>query len=237
MTTAILMAAGCGRRISREINDQCKCTLDIGGMPLIRHTVQLLRANDIDVHVVVGYDAKRVMAALEGMEVTFHYNVFYSITNSLVSLWWAREALAGDKVILGNADVYWESALLERLLCDERDNVMLCDTSRVEFGDYLFCVQNERILEFGKGNICHNANCEYVGLALIQGGMVRKFSERLELLVQQQHHDFWWEQVLYSMTNEHPVWAADISGNFWAEIDYIEDYHRILEHRKQCRMI
>jgi len=236
MATAILMAAGCGRRISREINDQCKCTLDIGGIPLIRYTVQMLRENGIYVHVVVGYDAERVMAALDGLEVTFHYNIFYSITNSLVSLWFAREALSDERVILGNADVYWEPGLLTRLLSERRDNVMLCDSSRVEFGDYLFCVQNERILDFGKGNVCHNANCEYVGLALIQGNMIRKFCERMEMLVKRQHHDFWWEQVLYSMAAEHPIWASDIAGNFWAEIDYIEDYHRILEYRKQCQM-
>lgn len=236
MTTAILMAAGCGTRISRSINNYCKCTLDIGGIPLIRYTVQMLKKNNVEVHVVVGYDEERVVAALEGLEVTFHRNIFYSITNSLVSLWFAREALAGETVILGNADVYWEENLLKKLLDEKKDNVMLCDSSRVEFGDYLFRVENDCVVGFGKGNNCPGANCEYVGLAAIRGDMIAKFRDRLESLVQNQHHDFWWEQVLYSMTMEQPIWAEDIAGNFWAEIDYIEDYRRILEYRKQCQM-
>lgn len=236
MTTAILMAAGCGTRISRKINNYCKCTLDIGGIPLIRYTAQMLIENGIDVHIVIGYDAERIIAALEGMRVTFHRNIFYSITNSLVSLWCAREALKGETVLLGNADVYWESSLLKKLLSEQRNNVMLCDSSRVEFGDYLFRVEDGRVLAFGKGNNCQGANCEYVGLAAIRGDMIEIFRERLELLVQNQHHDFWWEQVLYSMVSEYPIWAEDVAGTFWAEIDYIEDYRRILEYRKQCQM-
>ena len=236
MTTAILMAAGSGKRISRKINGYCKCTLDIGGIPLIRYTVQMLIEKGINVHIVVGYDAERVIGALEGLNVTFHKNIFYSITNSLVSLWFAREALQGKMVILGNADVYWERILLEKLLCEQRDNVMLCDSSRVESGDYLFRVEEGRLLDSGKGNDCHGANCEYVGLAAIQGNTIERFRKRLELLVEQQHHNYWWEEVLYSMSGEFPIWTEDIAGNFWAEIDFIEDYHRILEYRKQCQM-
>lgn len=232
MIKAILMAAGCGTRISRKINNYCKCTLDIGGVSLIKYTVQMLVDNNVEVHIVVGYDADRIRESLEGLPVIFHNNPFYSITNSMVSLWFAKEAIAGDVVILGNADVYWEKTLLQKLLSETRNNVMLCDFSRVEMGDYLFCVEDGKVKAFGKGNNCPNANCEYVGLAAIRGDMISHFRKRLELLVQNQHHNFWWEQVLYSMVEEQPIWAEDVSGNFWAEIDYIEDYGRILEYRK-----
>lgn len=232
MITAILMAAGCGTRISREINNHCKCTLDIGGISLIRYTVQMLIKHKINVHVVVGYDAERVINQLKDLPVTFHENIFYSITNSLVSLWFAREALNGDKVILGNADVYWEEDLLKKILAETRNNVMLCDSSRVEIGDYLFGVQDGKVETFGKGNNCQGANCEYVGLAAIQGDMIPRFLERLEWMVKNQCHSHWWEEVLYSMIGEQSIWAEDVKGSFWMEIDYIEDYKRILEYRK-----
>lgn len=235
MTRAILMAAGCGTRISRNINDYCKCTLDIGGISLIRYTVEMLIEHGIDVHVVVGYDAERVINELKGLQVTFHRNYFYSITNSLVSLWFAKDALQGERIILGNADVYWENTLLDKLLNETRDNVMLCDYSRVEMGDYLFRVEDGKVVVSGKGNNCPGANCEYVGLAAIQGDMIPRFRERLETMVNNQNHSFWWEEVLYSMKMERSIWAEDVEGSFWAEIDYIEDYKRILEYRKNGR--
>ena len=46
-----------------------------------------------------------------------------------------------------------------------------------------------------------------------------------------QEHSVWWENVLYGMANEREIYVKDIQGKFWAEVDYIEDYERILEHR------
>jgi choline kinase len=232
MAKAILMAAGRGTRISREINDYCKCTLDIGGMPLIRYTAQMLIDHGIEVHIVVGYDKQRIVSALNGLPIIYHENIFYSITNSLVSLWFAKEELNGSAIILGNADVYWEDNLLTVLLNEKRDCVMLSDSSRVEQGDYLFNVQDGKIVYFGKGIDCQKANCEYVGLAAVRGDLIPKFKERLEQMVQSQRHGDWWEGVLYTMVGERPIWSVDIAGEFWAEIDYIEDYRRILAYRE-----
>ena len=231
MYKAILMAAGRGTRISRAIDDNCKCTLDIGGMPLIRHTVQMLVDAGVEVHLVVGFQKYRIKESLQGLPVTYHDNIFYSITNSLASLWFAKDELKGDAVILGNADVFWEENLLSVLLEESRDCVMLCDSSRADQGDYLFNVVDGAIVAYGKGLDCQQANCEYVGLALIQGKMVTKCRQRLMQMIEWQRHGDWWEQVLYSMTSERPIWAKDIVGHFWAEIDYIEDYNRILEYR------
>jgi len=231
MYKAILMAAGRGTRISRAIEDNCKCTLDIGGISLIRHTVQMLLDAGVEVHLVVGFNKYRIIKSLQGLPVTYHDNVFYSITNSLASLWFAKDELKGEGIILGNADVFWDEQLLSVLLEETRDCVMLCDSSRVEQGDYLFRVVDGAIVSYGKGIDCRKANCEYVGLALIRGDMVAKCRERLTQMIEWQRLGDWWEQILYSMTSERPIWAKDIAGNFWAEIDYIEDYNRILKHR------
>ena len=32
------------------------------------------------------------------------------------------------------------------------------------------------------------------------------------------------------MIEERPIWTVDIAGKFWAEIDYIEDYDRIVKY-------
>lgn len=229
---AIIMAAGRGTRISRAINGKCKCTLDIGGVPLIYHTVQMLLNYGIEVHVVVGYNKTEIMNGLKGLPVCFHENPFYSVTNSIASLWFAKEALEGDCVILGNADVFWEENLLKILLNEKRDCVMLCDSSRVEQGDYLFKVIDEKVVAFGKGMDCKNANAEYVGLAILRGQMIEEVKARLELFIEKQNCGYWWEQILYSMTNERPIWAKDIAGKFWVEIDYVEDYTRILNYRR-----
>ncbi len=232
MAKAILMAAGRGTRISRDIDGNCKCTLDIGGTTLIRHTVQMLLKHNIEVHIVVGYQKQRILNEVKDLPVHIYENSFYSVTNSLSSLWFARDQLFGDSIILGNADVFWEENLLPILLEDERDCVMLCDSSRVEQGDYLFRVEDGAVREFGKGLDKNKANCEYVGLAKIQGSFIRECKTELMYMVEAQRHNAWWEQILYNMIPGRNIWTRDIAGHFWAEIDFIEDYQRILSYRE-----
>jgi choline kinase len=190
----------------------------------------MLLKRDIAPHIVVGFRKEEIFKALDGLPVRYHENVFYSVTNSLASLWWAREELSGNSVILGNADVFWEDDILDVLLGETRDCVMLSDTSRVEQGDYLFNVRDDKITAFGKGIDCHKANCEYVGLARIQGDFISECKRRLGYMIAAQRHGDWWEQVLYDMIAKRPIWSVDIAGKFWAEVDFIEDYNRILNY-------
>lgn len=46
-------------------------------------------------------------------------------------------------------------------------------------------------------------------------------------LVDNGEYNLWWENVLYTMTDKHPVYVQNVDGKFWAEVDYIEDYERI----------
>ena len=52
---AILLAAGKGSRISKNIPPIPKCTLDVGGQPLVLRTIQMLEKHGIACAVVTGY--------------------------------------------------------------------------------------------------------------------------------------------------------------------------------------
>ena len=84
---AVLMAAGVGSRISREVKKP-KSLLDIGnGEVLLRYTVKLLKRHGIDVTIVVGYQKELFYEALKDLDVTFVVNPFYRVSNSIASLW------------------------------------------------------------------------------------------------------------------------------------------------------
>ena len=225
---AILMAAGVGSRISRSINKP-KSTLDAGGMPLITRTVDMLLSKGVEVVVVTGYRCGEVEDALKGRDVKFYFNPFYRATNSMASLWFAREAIGGDDLILANADVFWGDGMYEDLMSDDRDIVMLGDESRVSQGDYFFKVKDGVIADFGKELSPENRTTEYVGIAKIASHLTDRFRENLEAMVNEERYDLWWENVLYEHIDTDPVYVRDMSEYFWAEIDYIDDYYRITE--------
>ena len=133
---AILMAAGMGTRIATKTNEP-KCLLDIGNGPLIRHTVELLLQNHIEVCIALGFKGDLIREALRAYPVTFYENPFYKVTNSIASLWFSREQLTGSEdLLLANADVFWQQDILDLLLANPQDIVLLAER-------YALCFANK----------------------------------------------------------------------------------------------
>lgn len=229
---AILMVAGVGSRISQYIDQKAKCMVDIGGCSLIRNTVSMLIENDIKVSVVTGYRKNDVVEELRGLDVDFYFNPFYESTNSICSLWFAREQIDEDDLIIANGDVYWGPDVLREVLLENRDVAMLADSTRGIEGDYLFKYDHDKLIKFGKGLPAEDISGEYVGISRIGTTFQKAFLEKMDALIWQKKHNLWWEDILYSFIPERDIYVHDIAGKFWAEVDVIEDYRRILEYRK-----
>ncbi|MCC8437563.1 phosphocholine cytidylyltransferase family protein [Brevibacillus sp. M2.1A] len=228
---ALLMAAGLGSRINEQIDGIPKCTVDIGNQALIENTITELRRHGIDeIAMVVGYRANVITQLLGDEPIRFYHNPFYDRTNSMVSLWFAREFLQGSDCLLLNADVYFESKVLEVVLQETRCPVMFADPVRRYEGDYKFGYENGLLLRHGKELSLEETTGEYVGIAKLQESFLPIFLRRVQRLIQEKQYDLWWENVLYSFLGERNVYVAQIpSGLFWAEVDTWEDYRRILQ--------
>jgi choline kinase len=234
---AILMAAGRGTRISRHIDGKPKCTVDLGnGKTLIEYSVELLKNKGFDdVVIVLGYKGE-VIKDLIGSKAHYVENPFFDVTNSIASLWFAREHLADtDRCLVMNGDVFLSEEALDLILKEKRSPILFYDTTRKAEADYKFFCQGERLLKYGKELSIEETSGEYVGCAIVGDGFITRFRERLDQLIQSQQHGKWWEDVLYSMSTEQPILVNDLKGAFWAEVDYVEDYLRIQEFCKGHR--
>ncbi|WIV18896.1 phosphocholine cytidylyltransferase family protein [Paenibacillus polygoni] len=228
---AILLAAGRGTRISRMIEDIPKSVLPIDGTPLIRRSVMMLIKKNIHPIICVGYRKNKIFEALEGLDVTYCYNPFYDVTNSLASLWFAREELTEDTIIM-NGDVYIDEDILNRIIETKKVCSLMVDTGRTVEGDYFLKLENGFIEKYGKDLPLQERSCEYVGIGKIRREFTGKFKERLGELMDNQQHQLWWENILYSLADskEKDIETIDIKGCFWSEIDYFDDYERIIAH-------
>ena len=223
----ILMAAGRGTRISKFIGEKPKSLVEIGETTLLTHTIEMLKSNGInDISVIVGYKHEMI-DELKNQNIKIYHNEDFMNTNSIYSLFLAKDEL-NDDVILANADVFWETQILELLIKDNRDVVMLSDETRADNGDYFFLTDEKGcILEYGKTLTRENRNCEYVGIAKINKSFMEHFKSRLIQLVNNGEVNKWWENVLYSFVGEKDIHTLDVNKMFWAEVDLIEDYNRI----------
>lgn len=229
---AILLAAGRGTRISRMVREIPKSTLPINGEPLIRVTADILKSRGIGIVACVGYQQEAIREALKDHDVSYYFNPFYDVTNSIASLWFARQELTEDCLIL-NADVFFSDTILQMIMEEEHDAVMLVDKTRRKTGDYFFSTtDNGCIQKYGKDLPLQYRSCEYVGISKVSAKFMPHFLQRLDELITASKHDKWWEDTLYSFTGEgkYSIHTKDVEGNFWSEIDYFDDYERILNY-------
>ncbi len=210
-----------------------KSTLPIDGVPLIRITAEMLQKRGMEIAVCVGYQHECIREALKGLPIKYYYNPFFDVTNSIGSLWLAQEELQGDDVLILNADVFFTEGVLDMLLDDEREVVMMVDKTRTKTGDYFFSTTDSGCIRaYGKELPLQQRKCEYVGMAKISQAFLTLFKQRLNELIGQQKHNLWWENVIYSFTDnqERDIYTKDVEGLFWSEIDYFDDYERILNY-------
>ena len=231
---AIIMAAGRGTRISRYINNVPKCTLNIEeNCSLIENTIKKLNDKGIkDIAIILGYKSEYIKEILKEYDIKVYVNPFYSLTNSIASLWFAREYLCDDDVILLNGDVFFEEDILNQICNTDKTPILFADNSRLEEADYKFYYENNILKKYGKELTITECNAEYIGMARVNKSFLNKFKEQLYKLIKEEKFDMWWEDVLYSLVSECKIYVEDVKGKFWAEIDYFDDYTRILEFIK-----
>lgn len=229
----LLLAAGRGTRISRYLEGNPKCTVDIGGQKLIEYTIDMfLRKGITDIAMVLGYRANVIRKTLNGKNIRFFYNPFYDVTNSIASAWFAKDFLADtDDTIIMNADVYLEETLLDRILECKKSPVMFADSTKKETADYKFKYTNGLLEKYGKELEGDDVSGEYVGIGKFDKAFIPDFLQNMQLLINTQQHSVWWENILYSMVGKKDIFVEETNGLFWAEVDYIEDYERILKFR------
>lgn len=229
----LILAAGRGTRISRYLSGRPKCTVDIGGITLIENTVKQLKEIGIDnIGLILGYNNESIKDILKEYEVEFFYNPFYDVTNSIASAWFAKEFIKDDEdIMIMNGDVFMEKSLLEKIICEEKSPVLFCDVTRKEEGDYKFYFEDGILKKYGKDLSGKDISGEYIGVAKLNKNFIGIFKKNLEKMIQKQMHSLWWENAIYDLIDSHNIYVKDVENKFWAEVDYIEDYERILKFR------
>lgn len=231
---AILLAAGVGSRISNDIGQMPKSMLDVNDQPLIVHTVELLQKNHIEVIIITGFKHRIIEETLKDYHVRVYYNPFFKVTNSIGSLWYARnEFFNTNEVLIANADVYYTQELLDKIFASKHDNFLLADKTRVDVGDYFFLSKDGVLQKYGKELAREERDSEYVGIGVLKRNWVMKFHDQLCSMIENGEYNLWWENVLYSLVGQESIHTVDVDGIFWSEVDTIEDYQRVLAHCKE----
>lgn len=234
---AIILAAGVGRRLGKDGQIQPKCLLKFNGKSLLERHLNYLRHYQIDeVVIAVGYQAQRIQEEIKALGaenwVSTVYNPDYT-KGSVISLWTVRQHLvAGDDILLMDADVLYDRRIIERLVKTNIPNCFLLDRD-FEPGDepVKLCVRDNYLVEFRKQvalGLAYDFAGESVGFFRFGSIAAHRIATRTEQYVADGRHDEPYEEVIRDLLLETPekFGYEDITGLPWLEIDFPQDIQR-----------
>lgn len=233
----ILLAAGVGSRLFPHTKNTPKCLLEIDGKhTILDKTLSLLHsvfpaANTV---AVLGFEAVKILDKLKQFPNRVHtvLNPFYRVTNSIASLWFAREFLAGD-VLLLNADVCISEAILRKIARADLEAFVVMDSSvKCSDADYKVVVEGGQVVEMGKNISAVEYHGEYCGMTVLKGRAVGQVKQKVEAMVEAGEYDTWYETAIVNLIEQgdFEIQPLDIQGEVWSEIDTAKDLDKIRKY-------
>lgn len=128
MNTAVILAAGMGTRLREVHKDIPKGFLELGGRPIIEHSItRLENAGVTNIVIITGYQAEyyhKLALRYDGLVSVVH-NPDYADSGSMYSLYCARDVI-DEGFLLLESDLIYESRALDVLQAiDTQDAVLL----------------------------------------------------------------------------------------------------------------
>jgi 2-aminoethylphosphonate-pyruvate transaminase len=232
---AVILAAGAGRSLYPLTQDRPKPLLEIGGTTLLERLLAQVTAHGLTPVVVVGWAKSRVLDVIRrsdlGARVEVVENPIHDRTNTLYSLWLARDACRGADLVVIDGDLVMDDRIVTDVLEDPRESVLAIDRVRV-MGEEEVKVVTEpsgRVSSIGKMLDAGTAHGEFLGLARYSAAVADDLFQVAERMIAGGQRTAFYEDAIADLAKRTPLGTLDVAGRPWVEIDFLSDYVEALK--------
>ena len=246
---AIILAAGLGLRLQQPPEQQFpKCLLRFQGVTLLERHLRALRALGVDeVELALGFQPEQVEAELDRLgwqpRPAIVLNERYDLGSVLTVHTMAEALTRGGDVLLMDADVLYDEAILRALVGGPSTDRLLLDRS-FETGDepVKLCLKDGVPVELRKQlavGLQYDTIGESVGFFRFRESTARRLAEIVAGYVRTGRQHMPHEEAVRDLLLEggRPFDVADVTGLAWIEIDFPGDIVRaqteVLPHLAQ----
>lgn len=223
--TYIFLVAGKGSRLHPLTISYPKTLYKLDkDTTILKRMIDLLKSYDSFANIVLvsGFMKDKILKEVE--DVNFIYNPFYSVTNSIASLWFAREYLDCDNVVIINGDVVVSEKLVNDIICKPvTQPTVLIDSSIKMNADYKVQLNNDKVVIMSKD--LDEYYGEYAGITKLDKISATLLKNKIEQMVENGFYDQWYENALVEMIfqNDFDLYYKDIYDYDWTEVDCVSD--------------
>ncbi len=226
---AVILAAGQGRRLLPLTREIPKTLLPLDGstgLTILEYQVGLLEEVGVkEIMVVVGHGRERIEALLRD-RVSYIVNKVYDRTNSIYSFYLTLDLL-DEAVLIINGDVLFPKEVIGRLLNSDYPGVLAMDTGAVLDDETMkVALEGSRVVDIRKDLSAEEAHGENLGVVLFRGKALAVLIEVVRAMVAKGEVNSWIPAAFREMLPLHPIYAVDVKGLPWIEIDFPQDLER-----------
>lgn len=235
--TYIILAAGKGSKLYPLTLNNPKTSYKLDeNTTVLQRIVRIIRKYDInaEIVVVVGYLSNFVKKELKDDNVIFVNNPFYEVTNSIASLWFARDYLERENVTIIHGDVVFDDYLVENYITkDTNYPYSFIDSSVSEQGAYNVVLKNDSIIVMSKK--IENFNAKYAYVSKLDAVSSRLLKKEVDEMIASNMYDQYYEDALVEMImfKDFKLNYVDIKSHEWSEFDSVDDFFVAQEIHKK----
>ena len=227
MMTYIILAAGKGNNLQPLTLKYAKTSFRLDEeTTVLQRMVRSIRKVDrnAEIVVVVGYKADEIKKELDGENVLFVMNPFYEVTNSISSVWFARDYLERENVAIIHGDVVFSDDIISSFLTLPTEYpYVLTDKSFVNPGAYNIVARDSQVLVMSKK--LGNFTARYCCMTKLDPVSSRLLKKEIDDMINANMYDQYFEDSLVQMIMFHDfqLFCKDVNGLKWSEVDSVDD--------------
>lgn len=237
--TAVILAAGRGRRLRELSLEQPKPMTEVNNIPIIDNLVRQLIDNNIKkIVIVIGYFADKLKNHILNKfqnkgQFDFVVNEIYDTTNNIYSLYLAREFIK-EGFFLFEADLFCDDLIIKDFLNSKEDNIILVDKYTHEMNGTVITIdESKTVLKMYLNkdqldNFNYDKTFKTLNFYKLDKEYVNAFFlNKLEQHIRGQDVNSYYEQIIKESVDAGYKFSGLITKNHkWWEIDTIEDLEK-----------
>lgn len=220
--TAVIMAAGLGSRFGCYTELIPKGFVEIGGKPMVIRSIEILLACGIE-RIVIGTGYKQ--EAFESLkneypQIETCFSPKYAETNSMYTLYNAREIIGEDSFLLLESDLVFEKKAIDSLLtCDAPDVMLITPVTKFQDQYYVEYDKNHILTTCSVNRDELDAKGELVGLHKLSSDFYKMMCADYSRIVNDQPKLGYEYELVRMSQSISPVYILKVDGLKWYEID------------------
>ena len=220
VSTAVILAAGRGTRISHLVKDIPKGFIEIGGTALIQRSLSLLFKNGIHRVIIIGGHLSEFYQKLAESDprITLVLNPLYADSGSMYSFYAAKDSLTDDFLLLESDLIYEERAIAALQQTELTSAILLSGTTHSGDEVYVHAPEGKLVMMSKVLEEVPDITGELVGVSKISYQLFRKIIPVAEKLFQETLK-VEYERCLVETAKTEQIPVLKIDDLVWAEID------------------